>query len=220
MNLSTDVLEVILLSLQVTTTAIFIGMLMGIPLGAFIGLHSFPGKKIVVALIFTFMGLPPVLIGVLVYLLLSKNGLLGPLQLLFTPEAMIIAQILLVTPILAGLTMSAVQEKERTYWETAKSLGANSYQLVWTIIKESRGGIWSGIAAAYGRAISEVGAVMLVGGNIEHHTRVMTTSIILETRMGHFTDALQLGLVLLLVSFIFNSFLIIGMVKNQDSKRR
>lgn len=215
-----DVWEVIWLSLQVTTVSVLIGMLLGIPTGTFLGLYSFRGKRLVVALIYTCMGLPPVLVGVVVYMLLSRYGPLGALGLLFTPEAMIIAQIVLVTPILAGLTMSAVQAKERAYWETAKSLGASPVQMMLTIVKEARGGIWSGVAAAYGRAISEVGAVMLVGGNIEHHTRVMTTAIILETRTGNFTAGLQLGLVLLAISFLFNSFLMAGVLNQMRNGRR
>lgn len=215
-----DVWEVIWLSLQVTTVSVAIGMLAGIPTGTLLGLYSFRGKRIVVALIYTCMGLPPVLVGVVVYLLLSRYGPLGALGLLFTPEAMIIAQVILVTPILAGLTMSAVQAKERAYWETAKSLGASPMQMMITIVREARGGIWSGVAAAYGRAISEVGAVMLVGGNIEHHTRVMTTAIILETRTGNFTAGLQLGLVLLAISFLFNSFLMAGVLNQMKSRRR
>lgn len=215
-----DVWEVIWLSLQVTTVSVLIGMLLGIPTGTLLGLYSFRGKRLVVALIYTCMGLPPVLVGVVVYMLLSRYGPLGVLGLLFTPEAMIIAQIVLVTPILAGLTMSAVQAKERAYWETAKSLGASPVQMMLTIVKEARGGIWSGVAAAYGRAISEVGAVMLVGGNIEHHTRVMTTAIILETRTGNFTAGLQLGLVLLAISFLFNSFLMAGVLNQMRNGRR
>jgi len=215
-----DIWEVIWLSLQVTTVSVAIGMLAGIPTGTLLGLYSFRGKRIVVALIYTCMGLPPVLVGVVVYLLLSRYGPLGALGLLFTPEAMIIAQVILVTPILAGLTMSAVQAKERAYWETAKSLGASPVQMMITIVREARGGIWSGVAAAYGRAISEVGAVMLVGGNIEHHTRVMTTAIILETRTGNFTAGLQLGLVLLAISFLFNSFLMTGVLNQMKSRRR
>jgi len=215
-----DVWEVIWLSLQVTTVSVAIGMLVGIPTGTLLGLYSFRGKRLIVALIYTCMGLPPVLVGVVVYLLLSRYGPLGALGLLFTPEAMIIAQVILVTPILAGLTMSAVQAKERTYWETAKSLGASPMQMMITIVREARGGIWSGVAAAYGRAISEVGAVMLVGGNIEHHTRVMTTAIILETRTGNFTAGLQLGLVLLAISFLFNSFLMAGVLNQMRSRRR
>jgi tungstate transport system permease protein len=213
-------MEIIGLSIQVSTIAIIIGMLIGIPCGAFLGLYTFPGKRILVVLVFTFMGLPPVLIGVIVYMLLSKYGLLGYFELLFTPNAMVIAQSILVTPIITGLTMSAVQARERTYWETAKSLGASPFQLVWAILKEARSGIWSGISTAYGRAISEVGAVMLVGGNIEHETRVMTTAIILETRKGNYDIALQIGVVLLLISFIFNSFLVAGALQNLNTGRK
>ncbi|MGO0061347.1 ABC transporter permease [Brevibacillus fluminis] len=220
MNVPMDVWEVIWLSLQVTTAAIVIGMLIGIPFGAFLGLYSFPGKRLVVIIIYTLMGLPPVLVGVIVYLLFSRYGPLGSLGLLFTPQAMVIAQVLLVSPIITGLTMSAVQAKEQAYWETAKSLGASPLQMMLTIIVEARKGIFSGIAAAYGRAISEVGAVMLVGGNILHHTRVMTTAIILETRMGNFSSGLALGLVLLAISFLFNSFLLIGALQQIQPKRR
>lgn len=220
MTITPDVWEVIWLSLKVTTASVLIGMVAGIPFGALIGLYSFPGKRLVVALLYTCMGLPPVLVGVVVYLLLSRYGPLGPLNLLFSTEAMIIAQVVLVTPIVAGLTMAAVHAKERAYWETAKSLGASPVQLMLTIVREARGGIWSGIAAAYGRAISEVGAVMLVGGNIEHHTRVMTTAIILETRTGNFTAGLQMGLVLLTISFLFNSFMMVGMLNQMKSGRR
>jgi tungstate transport system permease protein len=194
-------------------------MIIGIPCGAFLGLYTFPGKRLITVLVFTFMGLPPVLIGVIVYMLLSRYGLLGNFQLLFTPHAMILAQSILVTPIITGLTMSAVQARERTYWETAKSLGATPVQLAWMIIRESKGGIWSGISTAYGRAISEVGAVMLVGGNIEHETRVMTTAIILETRKGSYEIALQIGIVLLFISFIFNSFLVVGALQNLNNGR-
>lgn len=208
------------MSIEVSTVAILFGMLIGIPCGAILGLYSFPGKRLMIILVFTFMGFPPVLIGVIVYLLLSKYGLLGFLQLLFTPEAMIIAQATLVTPIITGLTMTAVQARERAYWETAKSLGAAPLQWVWTILKEARSGIWSGIATAYGRAISEVGAVMLVGGNIEHSTRVMTTAIILETRKGSFNTALQIGIVLLVISFIFNSFLVTGVLQSLNEGSR
>jgi tungstate transport system permease protein len=218
--LNPDVLQVIMLSLKISTVAVLIGILIGVPIGTFLGLMYFPGRKICIAFVYTFMGLPPVLIGVVVYLLLSKRGLFGPLEWLFTPWAMIIAQVILVTPIVIGLTLTAVFSKERIYAETARSLGASRLQLLWVIIKESRQGIWAGIATAYGRAISEVGAVMLVGGNIEHHTRVMTTAIILETRKGNFEAALALGLTLLVISFIVNSFLLIGMMQTLQGNQR
>jgi tungstate transport system permease protein len=214
MKFSDDVLSVILLSLEVSTTAIVIGILIGIPFGAFLGLKHFPGKRWLVTLIFTFMGFPPVLIGVIIYLLLSRYGPLGSLEWLFTPQAMMLAQAILVTPIILGLSMSAVQAKEKIYTETLKSLGATPWQMAWTIIKESKRGILSAVATAYGRAISEVGAVMLVGGNIEGSTRVMTTAIILETRVGNYSAALTIGFVLLAISFVLNSFLVLGMVEN------
>ncbi|MBP1932726.1 ABC transporter permease [Ammoniphilus resinae] len=220
MPFSQDVISVILLSLQVSTVAIVIGVLIGIPFGSFLGLYAFPGKRLLTVVIYTLMGLPPVLIGVIVYLLLSKHGPLGSLQWLFTPQAMMVAQSILVTPIIIGLSMSAVQAKEQTYLETIRSLGATPAQTIWTIIKESRKGIWAGVATAYGRAISEVGAVMLVGGNIEGHTRVMTTAIILETRMGNFDAALQLGAVLLIISFILNNLLVMGILADFRSRRR
>ncbi len=208
-----EVRAVILLSLQVSTSAVLVGMILGVPIGAVIGLFSFPGRKLVISLIYTMMGFPPVLIGVVVYLMLSRQGILGEWELLFTPTAMIIAQVILVTPIIAGLTLSAVYTKEKIFAETAQSLGATRLQLVWALIKESRKGIWAAVATAFGRALSEVGAVMLVGGNIEGHTRVMTTAIILETRKGNFEVGLALGIVLLFLSFIINSFLMVGMLR-------
>ncbi len=214
-----DVIEIIILSLQVSTTALIIGMLLGIPFGTLLGLFSFPGRQVLIALIYTLMGFPPVLVGVIVYLLLSRGGVLGEFELLFTPTAMVIAQITLVAPIITGLTLSAIYSKEKVFAETAQSLGASRLQIIWTLIREARKGIWAALATAYGRAISEVGAVMLVGGNIDHHTRVMTTAIILETRKGNFQIGLAIGLVLLLISFIMNSFLMMGMLRNMKSRQ-
>lgn len=205
--------EVICLSLQVSLVATLIGMLIGIPFGTFMGMIRFPGQQIVVAIIYTLMGLPPVLAGLVIYMLLSAKGPLGELQWLFTPTAMVIAQLLLVTPIITGLTMVAVRGKEKTYLETAISLGANRAQTAWIIIREAKTGIMAAIVTAFGRAIAEVGAVMLVGGNIEHYTRVMTTAIILETRKGNFDLAIGLGLVLLTISFVINGFLIMGVLQ-------
>lgn len=218
--LSSDVIEIIVLSIQVSGIAVLLGTLIGIPCGALLALHTFPGKRLMIVVVYTLMGMPPVLIGVVVYMTLSRYGLLGFLQLLFTPQAMILAQTLLVAPIIIGLTMSAVQAREKTYSETAKSLGASPVQLVWTILKEARSGIGTGIATAFGRAVSEVGAVMLVGGNIAGETRVMTTAIILETRQGRFDTALQLGIVLLLISFVFNSVLVVGALRSAAGGRR
>lgn len=204
--------EIIFLSLKVSLTAVGIGMLLGIPIGTFLGMYRFPGRQLVIMFNYTLMGLPPVLAGVLIYLLLSAKGPLGEFQLLFTPTAMIIAQSLLVTPIISGLTMVAVRGKVREYLETAVSMGANRMQTAWIIIRESRNGIVAAIITAFGRAIAEVGAVMLVGGDIQHMTRVMTTAIILETRKGNFDLALGLGFVLLLISFLINAFMVSGVL--------
>lgn len=207
-----SLLPIILLSLQVSSLATLFGTILGIPIGSVIGMFTFPGRNLTMAFLYTLMGFPTVLIGVIVYLLLSRYGPLGNLELLFTPSAMVIAQTLLTTPVIAGLTMSAVYMKEKSLAETAQSLGATRIQTVAIIIRESKKGIWTGIATAFGRAISEVGAVMLVGGNIQGSTRVMTTAIILETRQGNMTNALVLGLVLLLITFISEVFLMIGMI--------
>lgn len=196
--------QIILLSLQVSLTAVAIGIIMGVPLGALIGLYRFRGRVILENIVYTLMGLPPVLAGVVVYLMLSRYGPLGSWQLLFTPTAMIVAQVILVTPIITGLSAVAVREKEKEYKDTAISLGASPSQVVKAIIVEARAGILVAVVTSFGRAIAEVGAVMMVGGNIANSTRVMTTAIVLETRQGDFNLALSLGLVLLVIAFIVN----------------
>lgn len=205
--------EIILLSIQVSVTATVIGTLLGIPLGTLMGLYQFPGRQLLVVANYTLMGLPPVLAGLVIYLVLSAKGPLGALELLFTPTAMVIAQVLLVTPIITGLTMVATRGKVKQFLEPARSLGASPLQAAWLIIREAKLGIIAAVITAFGRAIAEVGAVMLVGGNIEHSTRVMTTAIILETRKGNFDLALGLGLVLLVISFLINGFLTLGTVQ-------
>lgn len=202
-----DLYEIIFLSLRVSLTAVALGILGGIPLGAFLSFRDFRGSKLVINILYTFMGLPPVLAGLFVYFLVTRHGPLGKWQLLFTPAAMVMAQFLLVLPIITGLSMVAIKSKAEHYVATAISLGANSRQVAWTVIKEARLGIMAAIITAFGRAIAEVGAVMLVGGNIEHSTRVMTTAIMMETRKGNYSLALALGFVLLTISFITNSLL-------------
>lgn len=202
-----DLYEIIFLSLRVSLTAVALGILCGIPLGAFLSFKDFCGKTLAVNILYTFMGLPPVLAGLFVYFLLTRYGPLGEWQLLFTPTAMVLAQFLLVFPIITGLSMVAIKSKAERYVATAVSLGANSRQVAWTVIKEARLGIVAAIITAFGRAIAEVGAVMLVGGNIEHSTRVMTTAIMMETRKGNYNLALALGLVLLTISFTTNTLL-------------
>ncbi len=201
--------EIILLSLQVSGIALLFSTVIGIPLGALMGLHRFAGRKLVIALLYTGMGFPPVVIGLFVYMFLSRNGLLGSLNWefipsLFTPGAMIIAQTIISFPLVAGFTMAAVMGVDPNLRLQVLSLGATSRQAVWTVLMEARVGVLVSIIAGFGGIISEVGAVMLVGGNIEGKTRVLTTAIVLETRKGNFELALALGGVLLLLSFIAN----------------
>ena len=199
-----DLLQIILRSLQVSTTAVVLGSIIGIPLGSFLAARRFVGKKFVMTILYTSMSLPPVVIGVVVYLLLSRSGPFGFLSLLYTPEAMIIAQFLLVMPLITGLTFSAINGMNQKYRMLARTLGATRFQEWLFILTQAKKSILIGVLTAYGRALSEVGAVTIIGGNIEGHTRVMTTSIVLMTRQGEFIKALNLGCVLLCIGFLVN----------------
>jgi tungstate transport system permease protein len=201
--------EIILLSLQVSGIALLFSTIIGIPLGAIMGLHRFTGRKFVIALLYTGMGFPPVVVGLFVYMLLSRSGYLGALNWSFIPDlftagAMVIAQTIISFPLVAGFTMAAVMGVDPNLRQQVFSLGATSRQAVWTVLMEAKVGVMVSIIAGFGGIISEVGAVMLVGGNIEGRTRVLTTAIVLETRKGNFDLALALGGVLLLLSFIAN----------------
>ncbi len=202
-----DLVAIVLLSLRVSLTAIIISALVGVPLGALLGLKSEKNTRFFNKLIFTFMGMPPVVAGLVIFLILSRQGPLGVLGLLFTPTAMIAAQVFLSLPIVIGLTMIGIRAKGGEIEETARSLGAGSTMAAWTVVKESRFAIFGAIITGFSRVVAEVGAVMIVGGNIEGHTRVMTTAIVLETRKGNFELAIGLGIILLLISFVVNSFL-------------
>lgn len=204
----TEILEIVKMSLTVSGSATIISALIGIPLGAWIGLSDFPGRKLLLRTIYTLMALPPVLAGLLVYLLLSRSGPLGVWELLFTPMAMIIAQCLLVAPIIAGLVAAAIAGKEGIIFDHALSLGASRMQAMWTIIKETRSSMIAAVLTGFGRAFAEVGAVMLVGGNIRHMTRVLTTSIVMETRQGNFAMGVTLGIILLIISFAVSSIVL------------
>lgn len=208
--LKTEILEIVLLSLMVSGSATLISSVIGIPLGSWIGLRDFKGKKILLRIIYTLMALPPVLAGLIVYLLLSRSGPLGQWELLFTPTAMIIAQCLLVTPIIMGLVTAAIASKESLLFDHARSLGASRSQAMFTVIRESRTGIIAAIMTGFGRAFAEVGAVMLVGGNVRHVTRVLTTSIVMETRQGNFELGVTLGIILLIISFIVSSIVLVN----------
>ncbi|MCB0089291.1 MAG: ABC transporter permease [Caldilineaceae bacterium] len=205
-------LEVILLSMQVSGVALLISALIGIPLGAVMGLTRFWGRRLLVVIVYTGMGLPPVVVGLFVYLMLSRSGPLGTLNwpwlpALFTPAAMIVAQIIIATPLVAGFTMAAVMGVNPELRQQIEALGATPFQRTLTILTEARMGVIVAIVAGFGGIISEVGAVMLVGGNIDHKTRVLTTAIVLETRKGDFSLAIALGVVLLMLAFISNLFM-------------
>ncbi|UCC93482.1 MAG: ABC transporter permease, partial [Thermoplasmata archaeon] len=186
--------------IAVSGTATLIAAAIGIPLGTRLALREFLGKRAIKVITYMMYGFPPVLAGLVIYLALSNEGPFGSLELLFTPWAMVIAQVLLVTPIILGLTLSAVSEVGRDVKETAQTLGADDRQISRTVISEAKVGVVSGVMVGFGRAIAEVGAVIIVGGNIKWHTRVLTTSIVLETRQGNFEYALVLGAILLAVA--------------------
>ncbi len=201
--------EIVLLSLRVSGIALVISTIAGIPLGAALGLARFRGRRLSVALVYTGMAFPPVVIGLFVYLLLSRSGVLGGLGLpwvpkLFTPEAMILAQVIIAFPLIAGFTMAAVQGVDPALRVQVQALGASRWQTTWAILEEARVGVIAAVVAGFGGIISEVGAVMLVGGNIEGQTRVLTTAIVLETNKGNFGLALALGVILLSMAFATN----------------
>jgi len=207
--MSSDLLEIIRLSLYVSGVALVLSALMGVPVGALIGLYRFPGRKMLTALLYTGMGFPPVVIGLFVYLLLSRNGPLAGLNWswipqLFTPGAMVVAQTIIAFPLVAGFTMAAVMGVDPALRQQVVSLGATPRQAAVTVLMEARLGVIVAIVAGFGGVISEVGAVMLVGGNIDGRTRVLTTAIVLETRKGNFDLALALGAVLLAITFLAN----------------
>lgn len=201
--------EIVILSLQVSGTALFFATLIGIPLGVVMGLRRFVGRRLLVALLYTGMGFPPVVIGLFVYLMLSRSGPLEALATslvpdLFTPGAMVIAQTIISFPLVAGFTMAAVMGVEPQLRQQVRSLGATEWQTAVMVLSEARVGVVVSVIAGFGSIISEVGAVMLVGGNIEHKTRVLTTAIVLETRKGNFDLAMALGFILLGLSFLTN----------------
>ena len=203
-TLDPQLIEIIGLSLKVTLTAVAIATLIGFALGGVLAVYRFPGRSAVAALLNALMGLPPVVAGLIVYLLLSNAGPLGVLQLLYTPEAMIIAQVILVTPIVAALTRQTCEDLLEEYRDQLRSLGASSAEVVTTLLWDGRYRLITAVLAGFGRAIAEVGAVMIVGGNIDHVTRTMTTAIALETSKGNIALALALGMILLAIALVVN----------------
>jgi tungstate transport system permease protein len=196
---------IVLLSLQVSVSAVVLATLLGLPLGAAIAVGRFPGRRGVIVLINALMGLPPVVCGLVVYLLLSRAGPLGELGMLFTPGAMVVAQTVLILPIIAALCRQAVEDAWLEYEEQLRSLGAHGVRAALTVLWDIRFSLVTAVLAGFGRASAEVGAVMIVGGNIDGVTRVMTTTIALETSKGDLPLALSLGIVLITLVLAINA---------------
>ncbi len=202
-----EVMGITLLSLKISGIATFISLLIGINVGAVVALSTFPGKKIVVSLINTGMGLPPVVAGLFVSIFLWRNGPFGFLGLLYTPSAMIIAQAIIATPIVMGITVAAIQQLPRKMRLQILALGASRIQMVWTLIKEAKLPLLAAVMAGFGGVISEIGASIMVGGNIKGYSRVLTTATVMETSKGNFDIAIALSIILLLLAYLINFIL-------------
>lgn len=213
------VTDVLLLSIRVSGIAVLLGVMLGMPVGIAVGIARFPARRLVIALIHTGFALPPVVVGLFVYLMLSRSGPLGPLEMLFTPPAMVFAQTMLAAPYVAGITLSAVQAVPSEVRLQARALGASRMRAVLMHVREARVGLFAAVVAGFGAALSEVGAVMMVGGNILGETRVMTTAIVLETRRGNFGLAMAFGMVLLTLAFIVNLLLTRAQQAGTETRR-
>lgn len=208
LELDADLVEIVGLSLYVSLSAVGIASLIGMPLGALVATTRFPGRQAVVVLLNSFMGLPPVVVGLFVYLMLSRAGPIGEWGLLFTPGAMIIAQTILVLPIIAALTRQTIADLDVEYSDYLRSLRFRPFARIGTLLWEGRFSLFTAALAGFGRAIAEVGAVIVVGGNINHVTRVMTTTIALETTKGNLALALGLGIVLIAIVCVINAVVV------------
>jgi tungstate transport system permease protein len=206
-SLDREVLAVTLLSLEISCCATAISLLLGIPVGVILALADFPGRRLVVSLVNTGMGLPPVVVGLFVTLFLWRNGPLGFLEILYTPAAMILAQAVIATPIVTGITIAAIQHLPANLMLQVRALGATRLQTVWILVRESRLPLLAAVMAGFGGVISEVGASIMVGGNIKGQTRVLTTATVMETGKGNFDVAIALSLILLTLSFSVNYLL-------------
>ena len=204
-NFESDLVEIVSLSLQVSFLAVGFASLIGLPIGASLAVFKFPGRTFIIVILNAMMGLPPVVIGLIVYLMLSRSGPLGTLGLLYSPTAMVIAQVCLITPIIAALTRQSTEDLWHEYSEHLRSLGIRPWQSVSTLLWDNRFSLITAVLAGFGRASAEVGAVMIVGGNIDHVTRVMTTAIALETSKGDLALALGLGIILLVLALSVNA---------------
>ena len=208
LTLDKDFFEILLLSMKVSFLSLLLSCLVGLPLGTYLAIKNFWGRDTVLIMFNAMMGLPPVVVGLIVYLLISRSGPFGWLGILYTPTAMIIAQMVLIIPIIVSLTAQIIEEINEEYKDLFKSLVISSHKALIACLYDARYSILTVILAGFGRAISEVGAVIIVGGNIDHLTRVMTTTIALETSKGNLSLALALGIILLLIALIINLILI------------
>jgi tungstate transport system permease protein len=199
-----DVWRITGLSLQISGGATLLSLLVGVPLGTVLALARFPGRGLAISLVNTGMGLPPVVVGLFVTVLLWRNGALGFLELLYTPTAMVLAQFVIAAPIVIGLTLAAVQQVPEKFRLQLLGLGASRAQMVWTLLREARLPMLAAVMAGFGGVISEVGASLMVGGNIKGSTRVLTTATVLETSKGNFDIAIALSVILLAITFLVN----------------
>jgi tungstate transport system permease protein len=203
-GLGIEVFEIMGVSLRVSLAATALATVMSVPLGFLIAVRNFPGKRTIVAVINTLMALPTVVVGLLVYILLSRSGIFGFLGILYTPTAIVVGQFILALPIITALTYAAASSVDERVKKTAESLGASPSQAAWMVLKEGRLGIIAAVIAGFGRVIAEVGSAIMVGGNIKGYTRTMTTAIALETAKGNFALGITLGLILLVVALSIN----------------
>ena len=212
-----EVMSITFLSLQVSGSATFISLFIGISIGATVALSKFPGRRIVVSIINTGMALPPVVVGLFVTIFLWRNGPLGFLGVLYTPTAMIIAQTVIATPIVMGITLASIQQLPQKLRLQILALGATRIQMVWILIKEAKLPLLAAVMAGFGGVISEVGASIMVGGNIKGYSRVLTTATVMETSRGNFDIAIALGIILLLLAYIIN--LILTQIQQRERPR-
>jgi len=210
----TEVMSIAGLSLRIAVTSVVIGSIIALPIASLIHFHNFRGKRILVSLIQTFYSIPTVTVGLLVFVLFSHSGPLGGLDLIFTPTVMVIGQIILVMPILLGMTISALSGVDKNIIDTARSMGADGWQIMLAILKEARFAVIAAVVLAFGRAISEVGLAMMVGGNIRGFTRVLTTAISLETSKGDWELSMALGIILIFIALVIN------IIMNRIQQRR
>lgn len=203
-HLDREVMEITLLSLKVSGLAILISLILGVPLATFLAFSRFPGRGMIISLVNTSMGLPPVVVGLFVTIMLWRGGPLAALHLLYTPAAMVIAQAIIAFPIITGLTLAAMQQLDPKLLLQIKSLGATRIQMLWFLLRESRLPLLAAVMAGFGGVISEIGASIMVGGNISGHTRVLTTATVMETSKGNFDMAIALSIILLLLAYSVN----------------